>query len=135
MQYNPRRGPGWPTDVEYSNEYRWGAGVPPNVKEHYRQKYLQRRATQRSKKVYFKRIANLDHPSRGQYGLLCMMGGTPPGMWLLDYVNHVKLGKNQDKSSDYLCGFDDHGKLACDASKYGNELRFINNFQWSIPKC
>ncbi len=28
-------GAGWPTDVEFSNKYKWGAGVPSNIMERY----------------------------------------------------------------------------------------------------
>jgi hypothetical protein len=40
---------GWPTDVKFSDEYRWDAGVPPIVRELYRPKSLQRCAPQRNK--------------------------------------------------------------------------------------
>ncbi len=125
----PGGGAGWPMDVEFSNEYRWAAGVPPDVRERYCPKSPRQRAPRRSGRVYFKRIVDPDHPAHGQYGLFCAMGRAPPGMWLLDYVGHVTLGEDQNKSSDYLCDFGDSSELACDASEYGNESRFINDFR------
>ena len=120
---------GWPTDVEFSNEYRWDAGVTPDLRERYCPTSPRRRAPRRSGRVYFKRIVDPDHPACGQYGLFCALDRAPPGTWLLDYVGHVTSGEDQDKSSDYLCDFGDSSELACDASDYGNESRFVNDFR------
>ena len=122
-------GAGWPTDVEFSNEYRWDAGVPPDVRERYCPKSPRQRAPRGSGRVYFRRIVDPDHPACGQHGLFCALDRAPPGTWLLDYVGHVTSGEDQDKSSDYLCDFGDSSELACDASDYGNESRFINDFR------
>ena len=52
-----------------------------------------------------------------------------PGMWLLDYTDHITLGKNQINVSNYVCDFGDNSELACDANTYGNKARFLNDFR------
>ncbi|KAL3764989.1 hypothetical protein ACHAW5_001839 [Stephanodiscus triporus] len=122
---------GWPTDVEFSNEYRWDVGVPPAIRDRYFPKSTRRRLRppRQSDKVYFRRINDPDHPAHGQYGLFCALDRAPPGTWLLDYVGVVTLGEDQDMSSDYVCDFGENGELACDANVYGNESRFLNDFR------
>ncbi|KAL3811035.1 hypothetical protein ACHAXA_008280 [Cyclostephanos tholiformis] len=79
--------------------------------------------------VYLKRITDPDHPAFGQRGLFCAMDNAPPGTWLLDYVGDVTMAEHQNSSSDYLCDYGEFGELSCDASAYGNESRFINDFR------
>lgn len=137
-----RRGVGddWPADVEFSNDYRWDPAVPDDVKREYVPPpgpggSRRRRAPRPSRRVYVKRIVDPDHPAHGEFGLYCALDrGAPPGSWLLDYVGHVTLGKDQDMRSDYVCDFGERGDLACDARRYGNEARFLNDvslFLWN----
>ena len=121
----------WPQNVEFSNDYRWDPRVPKDIKEKHSPPGKVRRRTPRfSKKVYFKRITDRDHPAYGEFGLFCALpDGAPPGTWLLDYVGHVTLGEDQNESSDYLSEFGPKGEFSCDADRYGNEARFINDFR------
>lgn len=121
----------WPSSVEFSNNYRWDESVSQDIKDTYHPVTGARvRTNHLSRRVYFKRITDTNHPACGEYGLYCALpNGAPPGTWLLDYVGHVTLGENQDKQSDYVSDFGEHSELACDANTYGNEARFLNDFR------
>ena len=121
----------WPTKIQFSNDYRWDETVPKALKEKYSPtNNVRRRANRLSRKVYFQKITNPEHPAFGEYGLFCALpNGAPPGTWLVDYVGHVTLGEDEDKSSDYVSDFGSQSELACDANHYGNEGRFLNDFR------
>lgn len=122
----------WPLSfVEFSNNYRWDASVPQEIKDKYRPTdAVRHRVNRLSSKVYFKIITDRNHPACGEYGLFCALpDGAPPGTWLLDYVGHITLGEDQNKQSDYVSDFGEHSELACDANTYGNEARFLNDFR------
>lgn len=121
----------WPSSVEFSNNYKWEPTVPNDIKDKYHPTNGARvRTNHFSKRVYFKRITDPDHPACGEYGLYCALPeGAPPGTWLLDYVGHVTLGENQNKKSDYVSDFGEQSELACDANTFGNEARFLNDFR------
>ena len=119
----------WPSNnVEFSNNYRWDESVPRQMKEKYSQS-IRQRAPRLSNKVYFKRIEDPNHPAYGEFGLYCAITHAPPGSWLLDYVGHITLGEDQDKTSDYVSDFGEMSELACDANNYGNEARFLNDYR------
>lgn len=117
---------GWPSDVEFSNNYRWDSGI--SSKQDYSPPNIRNRKPRLSNKVYFKRISDPNHPACGEFGLFCA-NDAKPGSWLLDYVGHVSLGENQDKKSDYVSDFGLKSELALDANTYGNESRMINDFR------
>jgi hypothetical protein len=121
----------WPSTVQFSNSYEWDASVPQNIKNKYCPCDGPRNRNNRlSKKVYFKRITDTNHPACGEYGLFCALpDGAAPGTWLLDYVGRITLGENQDIQSDYVSDFGEHSELACDANTFGNEARFLNDFR------
>ena len=118
----------WPANVEFSNSYRWDASIPSEIKTKY-SKTVRKRATTFSRKVYFKKITDENHPAYGEFGLYCSLKHAKPGQWLLDYVGHVTVGEDQNKKSDYVSDFGENSELACDADTYGNEARFLNDFR------
>jgi hypothetical protein len=124
----------WPTNVIFSNEYKWDDRIPHEIKELYcpslqSQPRRQQRSNRRSNKVYIQKIHNPAHPAYGQYGLYCAIDHAKPGTWLLDYIGHVTLGDHQNNTSDYICDFGTQCELSCDALLLGNESRYINDFR------
>ena len=121
----------WPSSVVFSNNYRWDSSVPQEIKINYCPTHGARNRTSCfSRKVYFKKITDPNHPAYEEYGLYCALpNGAPPGTWLLDYVGHITLGEDQDKQSDYISDFGEKSELACDANSYGNEARFLNDYR------
>mmetsp|Transcript_17342 Transcript_17342/g.30525 ORF Transcript_17342/g.30525 Transcript_17342/m.30525 type:complete len:331 (-) Transcript_17342:1527-2519(-) len=120
-----------PNNVQFSNNYKWDPSVPNEIKDKYSppNNEIRQRAPRLSNRVYFKRIADPNHPAHGEFGLYCALPHAPPGSWLMDYVGYVTLGEDQDKQSDYVSDFGEKSDLACDANSYGNEARFLNDFR------
>ena len=121
----------WPSNVEFSNNYRWNNDIPNSIKDQYipSNNNIRQRANRLSNRVYFKKITDPNHPAQGQFGLYCNLDHIKPGSWLLDYVGHIMLGEDQDKTSDYVSDFGEKSELACDANRYGNEARFLNDYR------
>ena len=120
----------WPSNVTFSNNYQWDTSVPNEIKDKYSPRNaIRQRAPRLSNKVYFKQITDKNHPAYGEFGLYCALSHAKPGSWLLDYVGHITLGEDQDKTSDYVSDFGESSELACDANNYGNEARFLNDFR------
>ena len=121
----------WPSNVEFSNNYRWNNDIPKSIKDQYTpsNNNIRQRANRLSNRVYFKKITDPNHPAHGQFGLYCALDHIKPGSWLLDYVGHISLGEDQDKTSDYVSDFGEKSELACDANRYGNEARFLNDYR------
>jgi len=125
-----RNGGTWPSHVEFSNNYRWDQEhIPNDIQQKYAPQNRRHRAARPSQNVYIQKITDPTHPACGEFGLYCARPHLPPGSWLLDYVGHVTLGDDQDRSSDYVSDFGEQSELACDANVYGNEARFVNDFR------
>lgn len=77
---------------------------------------------------YSVRIADADHPACGQHGL-CAAVDLVCGAWVLDYGGTVSLKSDQDASSEYACEFGEKGELTLDATHWGTEARFINDYR------
>ncbi|KAF9733103.1 hypothetical protein PMIN03_011217 [Paraphaeosphaeria minitans] len=68
------------------------------------------------------------HPAHGQYGLFASQS-LQPGAFILPYLGYVHDHTETDDKSDYDLSLDrDHG-LSVDASRGGNEARFINDYR------
>lgn len=73
-------------------------------------------------------IAGTTHPANGQYGLFATQN-IPPGSFILSYLGYVHNGTDTDESSDYDLSLDRELGIGVDASKMGNEARFINDYR------
>lgn len=122
------RGGSWPSEVEYSNDYRWGADVPAALRLKYQPAGARARPARPSPRVFAEVITEPTHPAHGQCGLFAAVP-LAHGAWVLDYVGAVALGENEDRSSDYVCDFGEASELALDANRVGNEGRFVNDYR------
>lgn len=73
-------------------------------------------------------INDRSHPAHGQYGLFASQR-LPPDSFILPYLGHIHGQTNTDPNSDYDLSLDRDLGLGVDASKMGNEARFINDFR------
>ncbi|KAI9884333.1 MAG: hypothetical protein M1823_003872 [Watsoniomyces obsoletus] len=69
-----------------------------------------------------------DHPARGQYGLFASKH-LAPGTVVLDYLGYVHSSRDTDASSDYDLSLDRERGIGIDATRMGNEARFINDYR------
>lgn len=73
-------------------------------------------------------IASTSHPAHGQYGLFATQH-LPPDSFVLSYLGYVHDQTDLDEASDYDLSLDRDLGLGVDASRMGNEARFINDYR------
>ena len=73
-------------------------------------------------------ISNASHPAHGQHGLYAAQH-LAPGTFILPYLGFVHDQTDLDEASDYDLSLDRESSIAVDASKMGNEARFINDYR------
>lgn len=73
-------------------------------------------------------INNPSHPADGQHGLFVSQR-VPPDSFILSYLGYVHDQTDTDPNSDYDLSLDRELGVGVDASKMGNEARFINDFR------
>ncbi|KAJ4403807.1 hypothetical protein N0V91_006320 [Didymella pomorum] len=78
--------------------------------------------------VKITRISNASHPAQGQYGLYATEHA-PPDSFILPYLGFVHDQTESDETSDYDLSLDRDLGIGVDASKMGNEARFINDYR------
>eukprot|EP00936_MAST-01D_sp_MAST-1D-sp1_P001993 g1993.t1 len=74
------------------------------------------------------RITDPDHPACDQNGLYAAVD-LQCGDWVLDYSGIVSVRSEADAASEYACEFGEQGELTLDATQWGNEARFINDYR------
>lgn len=77
-------------------------------------------------------ISGASHPANGQYGL-CATQHLPPNSFILPYLGYVHDQSDLDEASDYDLSLDRELGVGVDASKMGNEARFINDYRGISP--
>lgn len=129
----------WPEDIEYLRQPKVSPNVPDVVL-----KILNRPTAATATFTRFSadalpfphpdvRIVPLndpEHPANGQYGLAANKHFFP-GNFILPYIGrlHTNDKKDTDPDSDYDISVDRDLGLSQDASKSGNEARFINDYR------
>lgn len=73
-------------------------------------------------------ISNASHPAHGQHGLYATQH-LPPGSFILPYLGFVHDQTDLDETSDYDLSLDRELEIGVDASKIGNEARFMNDYR------
>lgn len=79
--------------------------------------------------VIIMRIKDENHPAKGQYGLFASKKISPRSL-IINYIGEVHC--DDRPGSDYdlsLLRLQDGLSVGIDASKYGNESRFVNDFR------
>ncbi|KII93377.1 hypothetical protein PLICRDRAFT_101607 [Plicaturopsis crispa FD-325 SS-3] len=122
----------WPKDIEYIKSSRFHASVSPEVRAHI---LGQVNGGQRDVDTGVRSLAVIRpippsaHPAAGQYGLFAAKK-IPPRTRILDYIGEVHC--DDRPASDYdlsLYRLQDGTSVGVDASKAGNEARFINDYR------
>jgi hypothetical protein len=78
--------------------------------------------------VRIKPISNLPHPANGQFGLFATQN-LLPGTFIIVYLGYVHDLVDTDPTSDYDLRLNSELGIAVDASRMGNETRFINDYR------
>ncbi|KAK2591655.1 hypothetical protein QQS21_010640 [Conoideocrella luteorostrata] len=81
-----------------------------------------------SPNVKIQLIKDASHPAHGQHGLFATQN-LQPSQFILAYLGRVHTGARSDDSSDYDLWIDRDADLAVDASREGNEGRYVNDYR------
>lgn len=73
-------------------------------------------------------ILNTSHPAHGQHGLFATHH-LPPDSFILPYLGFVHDQTDLDATSDYDLSLDRELEIGVDASKMGNEARYMNDYR------
>lgn len=73
-------------------------------------------------------VTDASHPAIGQNSL-CATQHLPPDTFILPYLGYVHDQTDLDEASDYDLSLDRELGIGVDASKMGNEARFINDYR------
>jgi len=73
-------------------------------------------------------VSDAAHPAHGQHALLARQH-LPPGAFILPYMGYVHDHTDVDAHSDYDLSLDRERGISVDATKMGNEARFINDYR------
>jgi hypothetical protein len=78
--------------------------------------------------VKITKISSTTHPANGQYGLFAAQN-LSPDTFILPYLGYVHDQSDTDEASDYDLSLDRDYGVGVDASRMGNEARFINDYR------
>jgi hypothetical protein len=73
-------------------------------------------------------VSDVSHPAHGQHAL-CATQHLLPDTLILQYLGYVHDQTDIDEASDYDLSLDRELGIGVDASKMGNEARFINDYR------
>ncbi|KAI8938978.1 hypothetical protein NX059_004822 [Plenodomus lindquistii] len=73
-------------------------------------------------------VSDTAHPAHGQHALFASQH-LPPDSFILPYIGYVHDQTDLDDLSDYDLSLDRELGIGIDASKMGNEARFINDYR------
>ncbi|KAI0094557.1 hypothetical protein BDY19DRAFT_1080197 [Irpex rosettiformis] len=129
--------PRWPSEILYTNTQKYHSSVTEDVRLQLRNSAQQLAKSQRSSgvrreqrsPVIIMRIKDEHHPANGQCGLFAAKK-LPPRSHIIDYVGEVHCDERVESDYDLsLLRMQDGLNVGVDATKMGNEARFINDFR------
>ncbi|KAF6766220.1 SET domain protein [Ephemerocybe angulata] len=120
----------WPSNLQYSTRPLYHASVSKEVKQ-----FLQsspsgtRSADNAPCRVVIRKITENTHPAHGQCGLFAGKK-IPPNALILDYIGEIHCDDRPESDYDLsLHRFPDGTSVGVDASRFGNEARFTNDYR------
>lgn len=84
--------------------------------------------------VRIRPISDVNHPAKGQYGLFASQRLAPDTL-ILQYLGFVHTEDEADSSSSYDLSLDREVGVGIDATRMGNEARFINDYRGIAPSA
>ena len=126
--------PRWPSHVQYLRTQRYHSSVPNNIRDHLLPKGQARSSSSAAPPVAIKQITTDNHPAKGQRGLFATRK-IPPRAHIIDYVGEVHCDDRPDSDYDLSLYHSPEGiSVGVDASRVGNEARFINDYRGVASK-
>ena len=121
----------WPAHVQFITAPRYHPSVPENTRSFLTNGAGHTTASTStvSPLVRIRYIPDASHPARGQYGLFAVKK-IRPKTHIIDYIGEVHCQERSDSDYDLsLHRSQDGVNVGVDASKMGNEARFVNDYR------
>lgn len=127
----------WPSNLQYLDALNYHSSVPADIRSHINPSLQKTRKTGNHPSrppVVIRPILEPSHPANGQCGLFATRK-IPPRTLILDYLGEVHGDDRPDSDYDLSLYRTQAGlSVGVDASRMGNEARFINDFRGVKPK-
>jgi SET domain-containing protein len=123
---------GWPSGIQYLHTPSYSKHLSGDIVAALNDKPASEKTSSLaggpSINVAIRAIHSGEHPAHGQYGLFAAKN-LPPDSVIIHYIGVIHGQDETDETSDYDLSLDRELKLGIDASKAGNEARFINDYR------
>ncbi len=131
----PRRPPRWPSGIQYtcSMNYHSSVSAPIRLQLCPNPNPRPANAPVHTTPVVIRPITVPSHPASGQYGLFASKKILPRS-FIIDYVGEVHCDDRPDSDYDLSLYRAEGVNVGVDASRMGNEARFINDYRGVNPK-
>ncbi|KAF5377579.1 hypothetical protein D9615_005146 [Tricholomella constricta] len=125
--------PRWPSQLQYLQSSQFHSSVPHVTRLTILGNPKGPAAPHRPP-VVIRPISSTSHPAYGQYGLFAAKK-IPPKTHIIDYIGEIHCDDRPDSDYDLsLYRGHDGVNVGIDASKMGNEARFINDYRGVTAK-
>jgi hypothetical protein len=125
----------WPENVTYLNSPVYSKNierpllcVEKGSKEASELTVISPKAQAPCQLIRIRPISNPSHPANGQFGLFATQN-LLPGTFIIVYLGYVHDSVDTDPTLDYDLRLNAELGIAVDASRMGNEARFINDYR------
>ncbi|KAJ7666465.1 SET domain protein [Mycena rosella] len=122
--------PNWPSNVRYITSCTIHASVPHDTRKFLEEeKPVSKTPLNTQSSVKIRRISESTHPACGQLGLFAARK-IPAKTHIVDYIGEIHCDEREDSDYDLSLFRDGNGNsVGIDASKMGNEGRFVNDYR------
>ncbi|GLB36436.1 putative SET (Su(var)3-9, Enhancer-of-zeste, Trithorax) domain containing protein [Lyophyllum shimeji] len=127
--------PHWPSHIQYLQCSQFHSSVPPEVRLIIQgNSNTNKQPTKHRPPVVIRRITSTSHPAQGQCGLFAAKK-IPPQTHVIDYIGEIHCDDRPDSDYDLsLYRGHDGVNAGIDASRMGNEARFVNDYRGIAAK-
>jgi hypothetical protein len=129
----------WPQHLQYLNSSVYHPSVTPLALQHIQGPPISTKnvgsSTSLRHKIVIRAISNPSNPTNGQFGLFAAQR-LPPKTHIVDYIGEIHCDERPESDYDLsLCRLPGGFNVGIDASKMGNEARFINDYRGISSKA
>ncbi|KAF2102274.1 hypothetical protein NA57DRAFT_34417 [Rhizodiscina lignyota] len=122
----------WPENVEYIFSIKYSKNVRPETLQALITKPNTATTVKHTPgpcpRVRIKSITDPSHPAHDQHGLFASQH-LAPSTYIISYVGYLHTKDEADSESNYDLSLDRELGIGVDATKHGNEARFINDYR------
>ncbi|KAJ7770793.1 hypothetical protein DFH07DRAFT_805243 [Mycena maculata] len=118
----------WPSNVQYISTCSYHFSVPKDMRAFLADGATSVEKTNSQSLVVIRRISSPTHPAKGQFGLFST-SKIPTKTHIVDYIGEIHCDEREDSDYDLSLYRDGDLSVGIDASRMGNEGRFVNDYR------